>query len=177
MKKLILLAAAGLMTFTAFAQSNEEKDGFINAEVSKFVKKLKGQHFEEESIEAKMITIAEAIDEEKELKKTVKNQQSKLEVASKEAIENLTDEEVLVLLEKKWISPLIASLQKLPTTTLDELASKLQKLSKKYDTTYLDLDKQIKETEESLANMIDDLDADEFDKKGLLELQKLLRGE
>ena len=156
---------------------NEEKDGFINAEVSKFVKKLKGQHFEEESIEAKMITIAEAIDEEKELKKTVKNQQSKLEVASKEAIENLTDEEVLVLLEKKWISPLIASLQKLPTTTLDELASKLQKLSKKYDTTYLDLDKQIKETEESLANMIDDLDADEFDQKGLLELQKLLRGE
>lgn len=39
------------------------------------------------------------------------------------------------------------------------------------------LDSEIKATEDSLANMINDLDADEFDKKGLIELKKLLRGE
>ena len=60
---------------------------------------------------------------------------------------------------------------------INDLSTKLQKLSKKYETTYLDLDTEIRKTEESLASMIDELEADEFDKKGLAELQKLLRGE
>ena len=156
---------------------SEEKDSFVNAEVTKYVKKLKGQKFDAESIESRMIVISKAIDEEKDLKKKVKTQESELEVASKKAIESLTDEEVLELLKKKWINPLLSNLSKLPETLLGELSTKLQKLSKKYETTYLDLDTQIRETESSLADMIDDLDCDEFDKKGLLELQKLLRGE
>lgn len=155
---------------------SEEKDSFVNAEVSKYVKKLKGQKIEADSVDAKVISIAKAIDEEKELKKTLKSQESQLEVATKKAIENLTDEEALELLKKKWISPLLASLLRLPELLLSELSTKLQKLSKKYETTYLDLDTQISDTEEELAKMIDDLDADEYDKKGLVELQKLLRG-
>ena len=156
---------------------NDEKDAFANAEVTKYVKKLKGQKPTEGSLDAKLVLIARAIDEEKELKKKLKTLQSELEVASKKAIENLSDEEVLELLKKKWIVPLMDSLGKLPETLLGELSTKLQKLSKKYETTYLDLDTQIRDTEASLSDMIDDLDADEFDKKGLLELQKLLRGE
>lgn len=156
---------------------NEEKDSFVNAEVIKYVKKLKGKEIFAESIESKMIVIAKAIDEEKELKKIVKNQQSELEVLSKKTIENLTNEEVYELLKKKWIEPLLESLAKLPQTLLNDFTNKLQKLSKKYETTYLDLDKEIRDTENSLAEMIDELEADEFDKKGLLELQKLLRGE
>lgn len=156
---------------------NDEKDAFVNAEVTKYVKKLKGQKLVEGSLDAKLVSIAKAIDEEKELKKKLKTLQSELEVASKNAIENLSDEEILELLKKKWIAPLMDSLGKLPETLLGELSTKLQKLSKKYETTYLDLDTQIRDTEASLSDMIDDLDADEFDKKGLLELQKLLRGE
>lgn len=156
---------------------SEEKDSFINAEVTKYVKKLKGQKIEAESVESKMIIISKAIDEEKDLKKKVKIQESELEVASKRTIESLTDSEVLELLKKKWINPLLFNLSKLPEVLLSNLSTKLQKLSKKYETTYLDLDTQIRKTESSLADMIDDLDADEFDKQGLLELQKLLRGE
>lgn len=156
---------------------SEEKDSFVNTEVTKYVKKLKGQKFDAESIESRMIAISKAIDEEKDLKKKVKTKESELEVASKKAIEALTDQEVLDLLKKKWINPLLSNLSKLPESLLGELSTKLQKLSKKYETTYLDLDTQIRETESSLADMIDDLDGDEFDKKGLLELQKLLRGE
>ena len=156
---------------------NDEKDGFANAEVSKYAKKLKGQRLEQESLDYKIMTIAKAIDEEKELKKKIKVQESDLEVASKKTIEKLTDEDALLLLKKKWISPLLKSLAKLPELLLNEFATKLQKLSKKYETTYLDLDTQIRDTEKSLSDMIDDLDADEFDKKGLLELQKLMRGE
>lgn len=156
---------------------NDEKDGFVNAEVSKYAKRLKGQRLEQDSLDYKIMTIAKAIDEEKELKKKIKVQESDLEVASKKAIEKLTDEDALLLLKKKWIVPLLKSLAKLPELLLNEFATKLQKLSKKYETTYLELDTQIRDTEKSLSDMIDDLDADEFDKKGLLELQKLLRGE
>lgn len=156
---------------------NDEKDGFVNAEVTKYFKKLKGQRFEQGSLDYKINVIAKAIDEEKALKKIIKTQQSDLEVASKKAIEQLSDSDALLLLNKKWIIPLLVSLTKLPELLLNEFATRLQKLSKKYETTYLDLDSQIKDTEKSLSDMIDDLDADEFDKKGLLELQKLLRGE
>ena len=156
---------------------NDENDAFVNAKVTKYVKKLKGQKPAEGSLDAKLVLIAKAIDEEKELKKKLKILQSELEAASKKVIENLSDEEVLELLKKKWIVPLVDSLGKLPEILLGELSTKLQKLSKKYETTYLDLDTQIRDTEASLSDMIDDLDADEFDKKGLLELQKLLRGE
>lgn len=156
---------------------NDEKDSFVNAEVTKYVKKLKGQKISADSLESKMVIIAKAIDEEKELKKTIKNQQSELELLSKKSIETLTNEEVFELLKKKWIAPLLLSLSKLPESLLNEFTTKLQKLSKKYETTYLDLDMEIRSTEKSLAQMIDELEADEFDKKGLLELQKLLRGE
>ncbi len=156
---------------------NDDNDAFVNAKVSKFAKQQKGQKFAAETVEYRLINVAKAIEEEKELKKKLKSQQSELEIASKKAIENLSDDEVLELLKKKWISPLLDSLAKLPQILISEFAIKLQKLAKKYETTYLDLDKEIKETEESLATMIDELEADEFDKKGLLELQKLLRGE
>lgn len=156
---------------------SEEKDSFVNAEITKYAKKLKGQKFELESFEYKMISIAKVIDEEKELKKVVKKQESDLEIASKKAIESLSDAEALELLKKKWIDPLLKSLSKLPEILLNDLGTKVQKLSKKYETTYLDLEEEIRKTETSLASMIDDLDADEFDKKGLLELKKLLRGE
>ncbi len=156
---------------------NDEKDSFVNAEVAKYVKKLKGQKLLADSLDSKMVIIAKAIDEEKELKKTIKNQQSEIELLSKKSIETLKNEEVFELLKKKWIAPLLLSLSKLPESLLNEFTTKLQKLSKKYETTYLDLDMEIRSTEKSLAQMIDELEADEFDKKGLLELQKLLRGE
>lgn len=156
---------------------SDEKDSFVNSEVTKYAKKLKGQKYADETIEARIITISKAIDEEKELKKILKLQLSEMDVASKHTIENLSDEEVFELLKKKWILPLVYSLAKLPEFVLNELSTNLLKLSKKYEITYLDLDTQIRDTEKSLSNMIDDLEADEFDKKGLLELQKLLRGE
>ena len=43
--------------------------------------------------------------------------------------------------------------------------------------TFLDLDKEIRDTENSLATMIDELEADEFDKVGLLEFKELLTEE
>ncbi len=156
---------------------NDEKDSFQNAEVIKYAKSLKKQTLAQDSLDYKIVNVAKLIDEEKQLKKIIKEQQSNLEIASKEAIEHLNDDEVLELLKLKWINPIIQSLNKLPELLINELSVKIHKLSKKYETTYLDLEAQIKETETALSNMIDELDADEFDSKGLQEFQKLLRGE
>ena len=47
---------------------------------------------------------------------------------------------------------------------------------KQYETTYLDIESEIKETENKLTLMIDELDGDEFDLKGLSEFKSLLLG-
>ena len=125
----------------------------------------------------KMIEVSKLIDEEKILKKMIKEKTSELEVLTKKTIENLSDDEVIELLKKKWIEPLINSLFKLPNILLNDFISKLVKLSNKYKTTFLDLETQIKESESSLSVLLDELDANEFDKKGLEELKKLLGGE
>ena len=156
---------------------NDEGDAFVNAEVTKYVKKLKGKSFEKDSIEYKIKSVQTLIDEEKELKKEIKVLSSNLEILIKNTIENLTDEQAVELLKHKWIKPIIESLSKLPTILMNNLTTKLNKISTKYETTYLNIDEEIEQTENELADMIDELDANEFDLKGLQELQKLLRGE
>ena len=155
---------------------NDEKDSFQPTEVLKYAKKLKGQFLPNGSLDLRIFKISKAIEEEKELRKQIKVLQSDLEISTKKAIEELSDSEVLDLLKEKWINPVLASLEKLPEKLINDFSSKLQKLSKKYENTYFDLDNEILETETALSDMIDELEADEFDKKGLVELQKLLRG-
>lgn len=65
---------------------------------------------------------------------------------------------------------------KLPVNIVNELISKLEVLSKKYETTFEEVDEEIKETEKSLCTMIDDLVGNDFDMQGLAELKKLLGG-
>ena len=60
---------------------------------------------------------------------------------------------------------------------MNNLVSKIQTLQSKYATTYFEVEAQIKETEQQLAAMIDDLVGDEFDMKGLSEFKSLLLGE
>ena len=81
-----------------------------------------------------------------------------------------------MLLEKKWIEPLILSIEKLPNSIMQELCQKVQKLSEKYATTLLSIENNIKESETQLADLIDELTGSEFDIQGLKEFQNLLRG-
>jgi len=46
----------------------------------------------------------------------------------------------------------------------------------KYQITYADNAREIQHTETELAGMIEELDANEFDRKGLAELKTLLAG-
>lgn len=81
------------------------------------------------------------------------------------------------MLEQKWIYPLNKNIHKLPENVIGELVSRIQSLQNKYADTFFDIENQIKETEKSLAEMIDELDGNEYDLKGLGEFKSLLMGE
>lgn len=96
---------------------------------------------------------------------------------TKKAIEELTDNQVKELLKLKWITPILSGLFELPKKIVNEFVLKLNALAKKYETTFFEVEEQIRETESSLCAMLDELTGNEFDMKGIAELKKLLGGE
>ncbi|EPV5066199.1 type I restriction-modification system subunit M [Klebsiella pneumoniae] len=161
----------------------ESKDGFANAEVGKaakaFLKEQKDSKvkFTEESYEAKIIRANKLIDEEKNLKKMVKDAAAALHSKTKTTIETLTDEQVKSLLHLKWIAPLSTKLAAMPNAVISQLTSQVQSLADKYAVTYSQVASEIKNTEQELAVMMGELTGNEFDMQGLAELTSLLKGE
>lgn len=163
----------------------EEKEGdyysessFVAKEVAKKLKELKNVESKDDlSLKEKLSKVNALMQEEKELKAQIKKDSAELHRLTKEAIEGLTDEQVNMLLEKKWIYSLAASLYKLPEGIVDDLLNKVQALQTKYETTYFEIEKELKETEKMLCSMIDELEGNEFDMKGLSEFKSLLAGE
>lgn len=147
-------------------------DGFVNAEIKKA---LKSDSVEPETKE-KLRKVDALAKEEKELKAAIKKDAGLLEGKTKETIESLSDEQVIDLLKHKWITPLIQNLMKLPDSMVNELVSKLEALTKKYETTFAEVEAQISETENTLSAMIDELEGNEFDMLGLSEFKKMLGG-
>ena len=114
--------------------------------------------------------------QEKELKTKIKTSSAALQVKTKETIETLSDDDVYSLLERKWIDTLCGNLAKLPDTIVDSLVSEISALQAKYATTFFEVEQEIRETERSLAALIDELEGGDFDMKGLDEFKKLLGG-
>ncbi len=151
---------------------NEDKTAFVAAEVKKAIK---GKSVDDETLDI-LKKYSELNSEEKELKKKVKNETAELHLKTKDAIEALSDDEVLELLNEKWITPLLSELKMLPINIVKEFTGKLNALSKKYEITFAQVDAEIAETEKALVSMIDELTGSEFDMQGLEELKKLLGG-
>lgn len=158
---------------------NDNNDTFIAKEVTKKLKELRKEYKTEEVIEfiSKLESYEKLSNEEKELKKQIKQETAELHMLTKETIESLSDEMVYELLDKKWIGNLIESINNLPDTIVNNLVAKIQTLQSKYATTYFEVEAEIKETEKLLASMIDELEGNEFDMKGLSEFKSLLMGE
>lgn len=156
----------------------EKENDFVNEDSWVFAsikKALKSYSIEPET-KAKLKAVSKLNTEEKALKSAIKRESALLEEKTKETIEGLSDQQVTELLKDKWIEPLIHSLMQLPDRIVSELVAKLEALAKKYETTFAEVENQIKETEMSLSAMIDDLEGSEFDMLGLAEFKKLLGG-
>ncbi len=155
---------------------NEAKDAFIPKDLSKYSKELKADKTNEESQNLlKILLKAEALlKEEKELKREIHIEKLKLHALTKTTIESLNDEDMYSLLEKKWLDALVGNIYKLPEMQVNLFITKIEHLSEKYKTTYLEIESQIDETQITLSSMLDELNGDEFDMQGLNELKKLL---
>lgn len=157
---------------------NDSNDAFVVKEVDKKIKELKKEPKTTEltAFIAKLSKVSALSKEEKDLKKEIKTEALKLHEKTKTTIESLTDEQVNELLYKKWIESLVANIYSLPNEIVNKLVNIITSLNSKYETTYFELEKEIKETEKSLCSMIDELCGNDFDMKGLEEFKTLLGG-
>jgi type I restriction enzyme M protein len=165
---------------------NDAKDAFVAAEVNKMVKSTFGNltkaksmmlSYDEGSIERIIVQVQELMDEEKNLKKIVKSDEITLHNNTKAEVEGLTDDQIVQLLEAKWIKPIMAAIESISRGIIDDLISHIKALENKYATTYAELAEEITKTKAALADMIDGLTGGEYDMNGLKEFQALLRGE
>ena len=162
----------------AWNKMDGNNGSYSKSVVNSYIKTLREEHtFDEVSYEYILCKASSILEKQKSLKSQVKKDAETLEKKTKKTIEGLSKEQVDYLLTKKWIDSLIDNLFKLPVEIVDGLIKSIEALQKKYETTYFDIEKEIKETEASLCSMIDDLVGDEYDMKGLSELKSLLSGE
>jgi type I restriction enzyme M protein len=160
---------------------NDEKSAFVPAELNREAKQLraelkKNEAYAAESYEAKIIRVDDLLKEEKELKKQLKADEAALHLKTKAAIEALSEAQVHDLLQRKWIQPLVHALHQLPQSELASLSAKVLALAEKYATTYHEVVEQIRSTENTLSELIDQLSGNEHDQQGLAKFQQLLKG-
>lgn len=151
---------------------NEDGTAFVWAEVKKAIK----SGDEEPEITELLKTVIKLNDEEKKLKKKIKDNTAALHIKTKETIEKLSNDEVYSLLYQKWVVPLVDAIIGLPDKTIDSFVSKLEKLAKKYESTMSEVESEIEETEKELCSMLDMLTGNDFDMQGLSEFKKMLGG-
>ncbi len=161
---------------------NDEGDKFVAAAVAREAKALQAEakksgKFDPESYEAKISQVAEWLTEEKNLKAAIKKEAATLHLKTKATIEGLSDAQVHDLLERKWITTFSEALHRLPGQQVETLIGKLEALVEKYRITYADNAREIDHSETALAEMIGELEGNEFDLKGLVELKILLQGD
>lgn len=154
---------------------NDTNDAFVFKNIKAVLKSLKADGDSKELIES--LEKAEKLNnEEKKLKTEIKQGEDELHLETKAKIESLSEEEVNNLLHKKWSSPIYNGILDLSDDMLKAFTKDVEALSTKYAVTMDDLEKEIKETEKSLASMLSELTGSERDMEGINELIKLLGG-
>lgn len=152
---------------------NEDKTAFVWVEVKKAVK----QKSDEPDVIAVLKEALSLNEEEKKLKKKIKDGSAILHQKTKDTIEALSDDAVHELLYKKWITPLTDAILRLPQKIITYFAASLERTASKYEATLSEVETEIRETESELSAMLDMLTGGEFDMAGLREFQKMLGGE
>ncbi|OYD26415.1 type I restriction enzyme M protein [Mycoplasma testudineum] len=155
---------------------SEEGNKFDTKKVKHLIKVLDVNQEEDELFKSKLIRYSDLKEEEKELKINIKRELLDLQDKTKIAIESLTDLQAKDLLKQKWIKPITEAIAKLPNDIINTLVSLIVDLDDKYNVTFSDIVNEIKDNQNTLLSLIDDLEGDEYDMKGLSELKSLLKG-
>ena len=108
------------------------------------------------------------------LKKQIKDLKKELDEKAIAVIPNLSDEQIITVLKEKWIAPILNEITNITTNLVGSFVSQLEGITKKYANPVIDLDKELLQTENNLAEMLSDLTGDDFDMKAILELKKMM---
>ena len=150
----------------------------LNAAISKAKKEVKmGAEFDEFSFEDIILKINDTNESIKITKREIKQLKESLELATKEKIESLPLDEALTLLEDKWIKPLVAELEGLCNVVIDDLITQINILDEKYSESLTDINNNIKDAQKEISSMINELNGNEFDLKGINQLKRIIDGD
>ena len=172
-EKIAFIAANPAADWTAIEPS---KDGtYSKKNIQQRMNDIRfGYQFPENSIEWVLIQVVSKTEKVKTLKKEISAREKDLHEHTKSTIENLTDEQVLMLLHEKWVRPLHEHLLSIPQTIIDVLTTKVTVLSAKYETGLMEVEQKIGEASKDLSSMLKELTGSEFDMQAYGELEKLL---
>lgn len=133
--------------------------------------------FPKESFASKLSYVLMLLEEEKELKKKIKEGKAELHELTKITIENLSDGQANALLKLKWIDPLVNSIKQLPDNLIKDLLEKMSSIQKKYAKTFVELSNEIEKAKNNIGSILDELTGSEFDMEGIRKFKKLLIGD
>ena len=130
--------------------------------------------FEEDTFEYDLVKAEQLLEEEKRLKSECKKDADALHLLTKKTIEeNLSTEDAINILQQKWIAPVVKNLAAMPDIVVSDLCTSVKALIDKYATTMVETEQSINETECELNKMLSNLVGNDFDMKGIGEIQKL----
>jgi type I restriction enzyme M protein len=130
--------------------------------------------FEENTFEFDLVKAEQLLEEEKRLKSECKKDADALHLLTKKTIEeNLNTEDAINILQQKWIAPVVKNLAAMPDSVVLDLCTSVKALIDKYATTMVETEQSINETERELNKMLSNLVGNDFDMKGIGEIQKL----
>ena len=169
------------------SEIEELSDGFTDEETQEYMEdddnqkldkakikkdaKSKGDDVEPETKE-KLKRFVMLWDDQSKLNKAIKEERLALIDKTKEAIENLTDEEVERFLHKKWIDPVMEGINGTLTSVLGEMEKRIASLARKYDVPYNELGQQLTKAQKELSKLMADLAGDDLALEGLQQLNK-----
>lgn len=127
-----------------------------------------------DDIVSELKSAVEAKKEEKALRKQIKEIASSLGAKAKEKVESLTDEELINLLVKKWIMPLVNGSNTVCNNSINAFVKDLTTLKAKYASNLIKINADIEKASKELASLMDQLTGSETDMLALQMLKNAL---
>ena len=162
-----------------WSQMTQGRDGTYSiSSVRSLLFALQSQYdFDENSIEGHLQRINQLRLKEKSLQADVRFKQRELESHTIRTISQLTDEQAQELLRLKWIIPLCKQLTTMHETIIQRLSEQFQNVERKYADTLHQINAEITEAENTLAEMLGRLRGNNEDMAAISELQAMMKGD
>lgn len=133
--------------------------------------------FDEDSTEYRIVTLHQARASLSTAKRNRTKALKLIEPKTMSVMDGLSDDECVVLLERKWIDPYINGIAPLARNAVDGLVRKVESLQDKYAVTGMEEANEISALEAELANALGKLHGNETDETGCAMWADFLRGE